>query len=526
MEITAAFLAGASCVAAWEPIALPLIAIFSYSVLFFLLLNRRTSFRAGFISLSFAIGLHTFGHGWIFDSLLNQAHTGLEFALIGASIFIGYLAIFTVAPSVIFVWWINRFSPALSETDMYKTRKLSAYWISSYMFAALMTLGEFARSLFFNGFTSLSLGYAFVSSSAKGWIPVLGVYSVSFLVLSVAASAALVLCRPKSLPSKAVVISAFVSIVTTIVGGLAFQSVQWVRPEGAPVSFRLIQGNVQQKNKFAASKLDEQIASYVDTITLRPATLIVTPETALPLYASQLPIDVWQRLNTFSSDTFSHVFLGIAALSSDSDGYNSIFHIAPNQRQVVKYDKSTLMPFGEYSPAGFAWFTKRLSISLKDLSPGSANQASFSVQHSSTSNSALQVGSLICHEDLRGQDLRHWLPRVHILLNPSNLSWFDGSIALSQRIQIVQARALESGRPILRVANTGITAHIDQSGTVLSQLPLQFTGELSGLVQGQTGLTPYAQYGDMPILILLLMIVSCATSALWFMKNNHFRHTK
>lgn len=527
VDTAVAFFAGAVCVLAWEPLAVPLLGILAYAILFLLVLSRRGLLQISFVSLSFAVGLHTFGHGWVFDSLINQAHTGLVFALLGSSIFIAYLAIFTIVPSIVFVWWHNRFMSVLSNSKDTINHRMSRFdWIVPFVFAACLTLGEFARSLFFSGFSSLSLGYAFVNSLAKSWIPVLGVYSVSFLALSLSASCALLLYRFKFSSTKTVFLPALASIALMLAGGLVLESVQWVKPEGIPLTFRLIQGNVQQKDKFDALKLNEQITRYVDTITSRPATLIVTPETALPLYASQLPTDVWQRLNTYSSDTLSNIFLGIAALASNNDGYNSVFHIAPNQNQATRYDKVTLMPFGEYSPTGFSWFTKKLSVSLKDLSPGSVSQAPFVVRTKDALNSSLQIGSLICHEDLRGQDMRHWLPQANILLNPSNLSWFDGSIALNQRIQIVQARALESGRPILRVANTGITAHIDQFGMVLSQLPLQFTGELSGLVQGQTGLTPYAHYGDIPILIFLLMIVGYATAASWLMKNNYFANTE
>lgn len=98
-----------------------------------------------------------------------------------------------------------------------------------------------------------------------------------------------------------------------------------------------------------------------------------------------------------------------------------------------------------------------------------------------------------------GEESRRWLPAATLLINPSNLAWFEGSLAIPQRLQIVRLRALESGRPILRAINTGVTAHIDHRGRVLKQLPEMTERVLSGQVQPMHGATPYARFGDWPV---------------------------
>ncbi|MDO8892968.1 MAG: apolipoprotein N-acyltransferase [Sulfurimicrobium sp.] len=157
----------------------------------------------------------------------------------------------------------------------------------------------------------------------------------------------------------------------------------------------------------------------------------------------------------------------------------------------------------EYSPTGFSWFTGSLNIPLKDMSPGGRNQAPFAL-------GIQRVGTLICHEDLTGQEVRRWLPSATLLLNPSNLAWFEGSLAIGQRLQIVRMRALESGRPILRVTNTGVTAQIDAQGRVLGRLPVSVEGVLSGTVQPQQGVTPYGRWGDWPAVLASAMCVLLA----------------
>lgn len=103
-----------------------------------------------------------------------------------------------------------------------------------------------------------------------------------------------------------------------------------------------------------------------------------------------------------------------------------------------------------------------------------------------------------------GEDARRAAAQAGVILNPSNLAWFDESAAIAQRLQIVRVRALETGRPILRSANTGITAHIDHTGKVMAAGPERRLTTLSGMVQPMQGRTPYAMLGDLPFLAAAL----------------------
>ncbi len=110
-----------------------------------------------------------------------------------------------------------------------------------------------------------------------------------------------------------------------------------------------------------------------------------------------------------------------------------------------------------------------------------------------------------------------------MLLNLSNLAWFDDSSALPQHLQISRMRALETARPLLRATNTGITAIIDARGRVTAQLPIVVPNELpaagtatagttilEGTVQGKAGSTPFIRYGNLPILCLsVLALLAC-----------------
>ena len=107
-----------------------------------------------------------------------------------------------------------------------------------------------------------------------------------------------------------------------------------------------------------------------------------------------------------------------------------------------------------------------------------------------------RVALNICYEDLFGAELIGALPHATLLLNISNLAWYGDSFAQPQHLQIARVRALESGRPMLRSTNTGMTALVQPDGRVSAALPAFERGVLRVTVQGYAGLTPYARWGD------------------------------
>jgi apolipoprotein N-acyltransferase len=499
-------LSGAACVLGWAPYNLPWVAVGSYAVLFVVLLQSRTIGHAALFGGVYAVALHAMGSTWVFEAMLHRANAGFFFAILGTGIFVLYLALFTIFGATLFCWILR---PPGTPSDAFKTTYLL---LAVVVFSVILTLSEFARSLFFNGYTPLSLGYAFVNGDARAFIPLGGVYLASFVGYL---WAGLLACGFLHITSgqwlRPVLPYALVASALWC-AALGLNHYDWVKPYGAPLTFRLIQGNIKQDDKFKPEKLQEQINQYAEIITAHRADLIVTPETALPVLLNELPSDVLERLKNFSTASGSHIFLGVATLSSLGKGHNSVLQLAPNSAQQAQYDKIRLMPFGEYSPYGFGWFSSRLHIAFKDLMPGVTPPKPFSLQTNQPNWSYL-VGTLICHEDMLGNDLKQWLPNAHILLNPSNLSWFDGTIALQQRAQMAQARALEAGRPILRVANTGVSAHIDHLGRIQQYAAEGQQVVVTGSVHAMQDATPFAKYNNnLLVMIFILTLVICTVA--------------
>jgi apolipoprotein N-acyltransferase len=172
---------------------------------------------------------------------------------------------------------------------------------------------------------------------------------------------------------------------------------------------------------------------------------------------------------------------------------------------VYRYDKHHLVPFGEFVPLGFHWFVRMMGIPLGDLASGPVAQKAFFVK-----NQPIAVD--ICYEDIFGEEIAHTLRNQEtpagVLVNSTNLAWFGNTIALDQHLQIARMRSLETGRPMLRATNTGMTAVIGADGKVVSKLPQFTTGSLEATVQGMSGNTPYITSGNVTVIVISLVLLA------------------
>jgi apolipoprotein N-acyltransferase len=160
------------------------------------------------------------------------------------------------------------------------------------------------------------------------------------------------------------------------------------------------------------------------------------------------------------------------------------------------YSKAHLVPFGEFTPPAFAWTLAVLHIPMSNFSPGAPRQAPLAI-------AGEKVAVNICYEDAFGEEIIRALPEASLLVNLSNTAWFGDSLAQPQHLQIAQMRALETGRPMLRATNTGMTAVVGPRGTVEQVLPPFTEGALMAQVRGYAGATPYVRWGNAPALALV-----------------------
>ena len=374
------------------------------------------------------------------------------------------------------------------------------------LFAALWLLAELARGVLFTGFPWLSTGYSQVDSPWAALAPWVGVYGMG-AVLAAAAVGVVRLLRSRG-RAWGVGLT-----VLALVSGTHVAKVDFTQPSGE-LDFALLQTNVKQDEKFAAEHLPETLAWLAREMLAARVDLVVVPETAVPLLPFQLKDmapGYWDMLREHFADKGASraraALVGVPLGDFDRGYTNSVVGLSAGAE--YRYDKWHLVPFGEFIPPGFRWFTELMNIPLGDFSRGVPNPPSFAA-------AGQRVAPNICYEDLFGEELaRRFVDPAAaptVLANMSNIGWFGDTIAVGQHLNISRLRTLELQRPMLRATNTGATAAIDHRGVVTAQLSPYTQGVLQGRVQGRTGVTPFAwwaaRFGLWPLALGALVVIA------------------
>jgi apolipoprotein N-acyltransferase len=274
----------------------------------------------------------------------------------------------------------------------------------------------------------------------------------------------------------------------------------------------LVQTNVPQNEKFVPQFLPETLEWLQKTVAAAPGPLVVAPETAIPLLLEQLGDDGWQRFAAPFRNGERGALIGLPLCDYDAGYTNSVAGLSKDAPQpFYRYDKQHLVPFGEFIPPGFRWFTDLMNIPLGDFARGPKVPPSFAF-------AGQRIGPNICYEDLFGEELARRFGDAAsaptILANVSNMGWFGDTIALTQHLNISRMRSLELQRPMIRATNTGATAAIDHRGVVIAQMRWSERGVLQTEVEGRNGVTPYAKwaesFGLWPLVLLCLALaITC-----------------
>ncbi len=452
-----AALTGAAGVLCFAPFGLFWLAPLIWLGLFALLRRAETPREALLTGLVFGLGFFLCGVSWVYVSL--SIFGGMPWWLAGPAAFL-FCAVMALFP-MLAGWLFKRWQPA-------------AWWRQALFFAALIAAVDWLRGWIFTGFPWLAVGYSqSPPSPLAGFAPLLGVYGLSLLV---ALSGALLLRWRSGL----LLLAALAAI------GFGLRQVEWTTPDGEPISVALIQGNVPQEMKFRPEAFFRTLDLYRQLIEANPAQLTLLPETALPVFLDQVPPDYLAGLKDLARRHSGDLIVG--TLTGEGEHYyNSAISLGSSPLQV--YSKHHLVPYGEFIPPGFAWFMAYADIPMSSFSRGPKSQPPLAV-------AGRRVAVNICYEDVFGEEIIAALPAAGILANLSNTAWFGRSLAQPQHLQIARLRAAETGRPMLRATNTGMTAIIEADGTLQSALPPFTTAVLKGEIRAYRGMTPYARFGN------------------------------
>lgn len=479
-----ALLAGLLLPLAFAPFdAFPL-AVLSPAVLFWLWLHSspREAFRRGFV---YGAGMFGLGVSWVFVSMYDNGGVSLPLSLFLTAVFVLFLALF---PGVLGYLAVRAYSAP-------SARRIKLLLV----FPAAWVLGEWVRGWFLTGFPWLNLGYSQIDAPLAAYAPVLGVYGVSLIVALSAGWLVLLILGPDKWR-----IGAAVGLLALWGGAVVLHNVAWVQPAGAPLRVSLLQGNIPQNLKWLWDLREPTMDLYAKlTRESWGSDLIVWPESAVPALYSNVE-DYFDGLAREAREHGSELLIGVIHEEPDGRYYNAMVSVGTDTPQF--YYKRHLVPFTEYLPmkSVLGGLVEFMQVPMSDFSAG-RSAAPLTV-------AGQQAAISICYEDAFGEEAIESLPQATLLVNVTNDAWFGDSIAPPQHLQMARMRSLETGRPMLRATNTGLTAVVDDKGRLQSVAPQFEVYALHDTVQPMQGATPYVRYGNWLVVTSTMVVLA----GVWF----------
>ena len=486
----ACVLAGVALPLAFSPFGWFPIAPLSLAVLFWSWFDAtpRRAFMRGWL---YGVGQFGFGIFWIHESF-QFSHVALSYAVVMTALLVIGMALYPALAGLL-ARCLVRGGIAVQALMV-----MPAVWI----------LVEWLRGWLFTGFGWLQVGYSQLGAPLDGVFPVLGVLGVGWAVALSAGALVLAILGVGRMRLMGLMATALLWLAAGVLG-----RVDWTEPAGDALAVALVQGNVPQDQKWLASMRRPTLERYLRLTSGHwGADLVVWPETALPGLRDDLAPFI-SMLRGEASARGTDVVVGVPEIDRESQTfYNSVLVLGA--RETV-FRKRHLVPFGEYLPLD-RWLrpgAEALGIPVANFSAGAEEQAL-----PRAAGHPLAVS--ICYEIAFGNEIRRALPEAEMLITVSNDAWFGTSIGPHQHMQMAAARALETGRYLLRATNTGITAIVAPDGAIDSALPQFEAGVLSGRALPRRGATPYVVVGDMPVVVAATLVVMLAA---WRSRRGAFR---
>ncbi len=371
---------------------------------------------------------------------------------------------------------------------------------------------DFIRSFLFSGFAWAMLGHSqFRTLPLIQIADLAGVYGITLLIVL----GNVVLYRALRAVSGSDVhypVKSAAVMLILLFGTLFYGFSRLNEPETGnlkPLRVALIQGNIPQDVKWSPEFREKTVATY-ERLTREASKggvdLIVWPESAVPFFFQDEAKQA-ERIRSLARELNAHILLGSPAheVRNGINTYlNSAFMLSPTGETTGRADKLHLVPFGEYVPLGkVLTFINKIVVGIGDFAPG---------EKAVTLDAAgVKLGTQVCYEVIFPELSREYVKAgARILVAITNDAWFGRSSAPYQHLAIAAFRAVETRNPLIRAANTGITAIIDQNGHIRSMTGLFVEGFRTGEVKPGSGESLYLKIGDTPALLCLLITAGIA----------------
>jgi len=514
-----ALLLGAVSATGFAPLNLWPLTLLAFAGWMALVARSPKGWRAFGVGWAFGVGHFTIGLNWIATAFTYQAAMPAWLGWVAVVLLALYLAIYP-ALTAWGAWLVRRRGePA--------PRLTAPSYI--FAFAGLWTLTEWLRSWIFTGFSWNPLGAIAIGLAQPAqWI---GTYGLSGLVLLVAAIYALPFFQPRAAGDTSRDISerrqlfyqlgfgGVIAIFVALAYFTPFRPSERTATAGT-IPITVVQPNVGQEDKWEGSKADANFAKLARLTAPNNDTprLILWPEAAIPdyletgypsVYYDRSPAEARGRLTALMNPG-DLMLLGALKLELDKTGEaigarNAVMTVHADGTLGARYDKSHLVPYGEYLP-----MRPILSaIGLSRLAPGDIDFWPGPGPHTLDLGRFGKAGLQICYEIIFSGQVVDRTHRPDFIFNPSNDAWFGGW-GPPQHLAQARLRAIEEGLPVIRATPTGISAVVDADGRVLESIPMHVAGRIDTVVPKAHAPTLFARYGNLLSVGFALLLLAAA----------------
>ncbi|WP_428548832.1 apolipoprotein N-acyltransferase [Profundibacter sp.] len=463
------------------PFGLVWLALIGLAGGFWLFQNTVTTRQAGWIGWAFGVGYFALVLNWIVEPFLVEPEVYgwmAPFALIGMA---AGMALFWAL-----AFWLARWQGS--------SIALVVFWAGA----------EVLRSVILTGFPWGLLGYVWLDTGVAQFASLIGPHGLTLLILAGIWMLITALEHRKRMVLVPVVVVVGAGLLYLGNGQAASKLLYLAKNNGKYEKkyVRIIQTNAPQHEKWDREMIPvffDRNLQFTAAVTGRKPDLIIWPETSVPYLLNSAEGAL--ELIADAADGVP-VVLGMQRRGEAGQYYNSLVVLGADGVVADVYDKSHLVPFGEYMPGG--WLAAKLGLT------GLAAQGGFGFG----SGDGLRLVDipglgralpLICYEAIFPEEVGGVTPRPDWLLQITNDAWFGNLTGPQQHLAQARFRAIEQGLPMVRAANTGISAVIDARGQITAKLGLGVAGYLYAPLPHGLPPTLYSRTGDLPVTLLLIV---------------------
>ncbi|MFN7038654.1 MAG: apolipoprotein N-acyltransferase [Alphaproteobacteria bacterium] len=455
--------------------------IFCFSAFLLLIKTSNTKKESFYIGWSFGFGYFSISLHWVAWALFTDTDKFIWLLPVSNIVFPAALGLY-IAAVALFTYKFN------------KNKMLGL------IFALNWVIIEYIRSKLFTGFPWNLIGYSFgFSLELLQLASIIGIYGLSFFAMIISLIPYIYFSKVKN---KFFIIFGTICLIGSsyIYGKIRLKN----QTEFHDINLHIVQGNISQHDKWKEDMRFDNLSTYMKlSSNSKENAYVIWPESAVPYNIEDIELLKYISKIIPKEGLLITGSIRLEQYDNEEKWWNSISFINSEGKIISNYNKTHLLPFGEYIP-----FRHLIPASLDKITYGIGDfERGIGPVTLNIDNKLPEVSPIICYEAIFPNIIVNRDHRPKWILKVTNDGWFANSNGPHQHFHMARVRAIEQGLALVRSANTGISAVIDSYGKIITSLPLGMQGVIKEkLPKALAEKTIYAKYGDKIILAIFIML--------------------